>query len=92
MAHLKRKLKRDKEKEARKELTKKVGLFNKLPNHCLTCNEKFDKTNKEMVMAWNVVVRQNKETVRLYCPSCWDKARQLVEEIKSGFTNSKNDV
>lgn len=92
MSTIKRKLKREKTKEAKKELTKKLGLFNKLSNECLTCSEKFDKTNKEMVMTWSVVVHKTEETVRLYCPICWNRAKKLVEEIKNGKTSSKTDV
>jgi hypothetical protein len=37
--------------------------------------------DKEQVMTWNVVVRQQEEKVNLYCPECWDNAKQLVKEI-----------
>ena len=39
----------------------KVALFGHLPNKCLTCDEPFDKLNREQVMSWNVVVRQEEE-------------------------------
>lgn len=64
-----------------KEMAQKVALFGKLPENCMTCNKPFDKENKQMVMEWNVVVRNDRESVNLYCPTCWDKARQLVEEL-----------
>ena len=54
-------------------------MFDKLPDECLACTKPFDKTNKEMVFTWNVVVR-NEDTVRLYCPDCWNMARQVVEQ------------
>ena len=92
MTTLKKKLKRDKLKEAKKDLNKKVGLFHKLGNQCLTCGEKFDKTDKEMMMKWSVVVHQDQQTVRLYCPVCWTRAKNLVEEIKDGYTNTKTNV
>jgi|TARA_R110002020_G_scaffold595_1_gene3035 hypothetical protein len=90
MAKLSRKLRRDKENAAKKELQKKVGLFSKLEDHCLVCQKDFDKKNKDMVMSWSVVVKEEK--VRLYCPECWTRAKQLIEEIKDGYTNAKDNV
>ena len=89
---LKRKIKREAQKNSKKDLGKKVGLFNKIPESCLTCNKKFDKKNKEMVMTWNVIVNRQKEEVKLYCPECWNRAKNLIEEIKNGYANSKTDV
>jgi hypothetical protein len=89
-----RKLRRAKENEAKKnfnkEFKKKVGLFSKLSDQCLVCEKDFDKKNKDMVMSWSVVVKE--ETVRLYCPECWDRAQALIKEIKDGYENSKGDV
>jgi hypothetical protein len=90
MSSLRKKIKRDKEKEAKKELQKKVGLFNKLTDHCLVCEKDFDKKDKEMVMSWSVVVKE--ENVRLYCPECWGAAKKLVEEMKDGYAKSKGDI
>ena len=67
-----------------------MGLFNKLDDHCLVCQKDFDKKNKDMVMSWSVVVKQEK--VRLYCPECWGAAKKLVEEMKDGYTKSKSDI
>jgi len=80
MGSLSKKIKRQKEKDAKKELSKKVGLFNKLGDECLVCQEPFDKKNKDMVMTWSVVVKEDK--VRLYCPECWGLAKEAVEELK----------
>ena len=93
MSSLKRKLSRRKgnkaKKLAEKEMATKISLFGHLPDKCLTCEKAFDKTNKEQVTTWNVVVREQKEVVRLYCPNCWNiamdlikKAQELVEEKK----------
>ena len=90
MSSLSKKIQRQKKKEAEKEFKKKVGLFNKLEDHCLVCEKKFDKTNKQMVMSWNVVVKE--ETVRLYCPECWGRANKLIKEIEDGYTNAKTNV
>lgn len=81
---LKRRIKRQSLKETKSDIKKKVGLFRKIPDFCLTCDKKFDKTDKEMVMTWNVVVDREKEKVRLYCPDCWTKAQELIKEITNG--------
>jgi Zn finger protein HypA/HybF involved in hydrogenase expression len=77
-----RKVKPKKDKKAEKELKKKLGLFDQLPDECLTCEEPFDKKNREQVMSWNVVVRRDPDTVRLYCPDCWSKAQQIVKDFE----------
>ena len=76
----KRKLKRQKNKKAEKEVKKALGLFDRIPDTCLTCDEKFDKTSKKMVSEWQVVVHKADETVRLYCPTCWDTAVRIIKE------------
>ena len=77
---LRRKQAKKGKKRAEKELATKVALFGHLPNKCLTCEAPFDKLNREQVMSWNVVVRQQEEKVRLYCPDCWDNAQQIVKD------------
>jgi predicted RNA-binding Zn-ribbon protein involved in translation (DUF1610 family) len=83
---LERKLHREKakkaKKQAEKEMAVKIALFDKLPDECLTCEEPFDKKNKEMAITWNVVVREEEKTVRLYCPTCWKKAIKILEDFK----------
>tara|TARA_Y100000296_G_C5027508_1_gene183039 strand:- start:97 stop:357 length:261 start_codon:yes stop_codon:yes gene_type:complete len=76
----KRKVKRQQEKKAEKEIKEALGLFGKIPDKCLTCETEFDKTSKKMVSEWQVVVQKAKETVRLYCPTCWDTAVKIVKE------------
>ena len=70
------------------EMEQKLGLFDKIPKNCLTCSEKFDKLNKEMVMSWNVVVREKEGKVRLYCPTCWDKAIEFTKKTLKVEENS----
>lgn len=88
-----RKLRRAKanksKKEAEKALAEKVSLFGHLPDKCLTCEKPFNKMDKEQVRSWNVVVKQEKETVRLYCPECWNTAINLIKETKEGLINRK---
>tara|TARA_Y100000310_G_scaffold139945_1_gene139304 strand:+ start:3422 stop:3682 length:261 start_codon:yes stop_codon:yes gene_type:complete len=76
----KRKMQRQEKKKAEKELKHTLGLFDKIPEECLTCEEKFDKNDKKMVLEWQVIVRKEEKIVRLYCPDCWDKAIKIVKE------------
>jgi len=76
-----RKVKNKKDKKAQKELQKKLGLFDKLPEECLACHEPFDRQDREQVMSWNVVVKRSPDVVRLYCPDCWQKAVGVVEDF-----------
>jgi len=69
---------------AEKAMSQKVALFGLLPDKCDTCYEPFDKKDKEMVMSWSVVVHQEEEQVRLFCPDCIEKAKQTVEENTHG--------
>ena len=77
---LRRKNAKKLKKLAEKEMATKVALFGSLPDNCLTCEKSFDKMDKEQVMSWNVVVRQEEEKVHLYCPTCWENAKKIVEE------------
>tara|TARA_Y100000034_G_scaffold74172_1_gene89235 strand:- start:2 stop:274 length:273 start_codon:yes stop_codon:yes gene_type:complete len=70
-------------KGGNEELAEKVVLFGRLGDACLVCNKPFDKKDKEMVMSWNVVVREKEDMVNLYCPECWSGAIELLNEIKS---------
>ena len=85
MSSLKRKLNRKKtnktKKKAEKELAAKVALFGHLADKCLVCEKPFNKLNKEHVITWSVVVKQKEQLVRLYCPTCWDKAKGIVENF-----------
>ncbi len=69
-------------KDGNKELSEKIFLFEQMPDECSACVAPFDKTDKEMVNLWNVVVREKEKIVRLYCPDCWGKARTLVEKLE----------
>jgi len=70
----------EKASDAEKALATEVSLFGLLPDKCDTCHESFDKKNKEMVMSWSVVVHQEAEKVRLFCPPCIEKAKKAIEE------------
>ena len=70
-----------KRRQAEKDMSEKIGLFNKIPESCDACDEPFDKKNRDMVMSWNVVVKSEQEVVRLYCPECWQKAKEIIKEF-----------
>ena len=77
-------------KDGTEEVAEKVALFGKLEDECLVCAEPFDKTNKEMVMSWNVVVREKEEKVNLYCPTCWERAQTVIEQARK-MVEASND-
>ena len=95
MGSLERKLSRQKatkgKKDAEKEMATKVALFGKLSDKCLTCEKPFDKMDKEQVMSWNVVVRQEEEKVNLYCPECWEKAIKIIDDFKKHLEDKKEE-
>ena len=68
--------------DGNEELSEKITLFGKLGDACLTCDKPFDKRSREMVMSWSVVVREQEGVVRLYCPDCWSKAVEIMEDFK----------
>jgi hypothetical protein len=65
---------------AEKTISQKVALFGFLPDKCDTCYESFDKKDKEMVTSWSVVIHQEAEKVRLFCPACVGKAKKVFKE------------
>ena len=85
MSSLSRKLKRKQKKEAEKDLSEKIGLFDKIPDKCSMCQSDFDKKNKEQVQSWRVAVREKESLVNLYCPDCWDNALNMIKEIQESM-------
>ena len=79
---IKRTAKKKKQKAAAQEshnkVKKQMGMFDRLPKNCSTCEKQFPKT-REAHMTWRVVVRPEKENVWLFCPDCQEKAKELVE-------------
>ena len=58
----------------------KINLLGKLPELCNVCQKPFDKKNKDMVFSWRVVARQ--EEVKLFCPECINKAKEVIDGTK----------
>ena len=63
-----------------KALSEKVTLFGHLPSSFNICQKEFDKKNKDMVISWSVVVREEAKTVRLFCPECVEKTKDIIDE------------
>ena len=82
MGSMSRKLKRNKEKKAKKELATKVALFGKLGDTCMTCDKPFNKKDKKQVTSWSVVVREKEGKANLYCPEWIERERFGRKAIK----------
>ena len=80
---IKRKNIAKKRRALQKDVNEKVGMFFDIPDECSACQSPFDKTNREMISSWNVIVKEEEKIVRLYCPECWTRANKLIEEIKA---------
>jgi len=73
----KKKLKRGKKKkkdkaqahEAEQRLSKKVNMFDRIPEACSACDKTFPKT-REAHDSWLVTVFNDRKLVRLFCPEC----------------------
>ena len=77
--------------EGNKELATKIALFDKLPNKCLACQKEFDKQNKEMVMSWTVIVKEEENKIRLYCPDCWTMAQEVLKNFAEHLKDKHED-
>ncbi len=76
-------------KKSTDEMSNHVALFGKLPTSCCACDKSFDKKDKKMVQSWNVVVKQ--EIVRLFCPECIEKTREVLNERESPITDCTSE-
>jgi hypothetical protein len=80
---LKRAAKKKKDKvqaqRQQEQIVKQMNMFDRLPESCDACGKEFPKT-REAHMSWRVTVRNKEQTVRLFCPECIDKTKELVEE------------
>ena len=77
-----RKAKKGKKKSKQEDIGGIMDMFDKIPDRCLTCDKPYDKNDKEMVMTWNVVVRNKEQKVNLYCPECWSRAQKIIKEFQ----------
>ena len=70
-------------------IEEKMALFGQMPDNCNVCQAPFNKKDRDMVMSWHVIVRENQGKVNLYCPTCWDKGLNFIKMLQGGF--KKND-
>ena len=72
----------------RRALKKKKGqatveedqfLFHLMPDSCSSCGSSFDKKNKQQALTWSVVVRKAEKKVNLFCPTCIQKTREVLD-------------
>ncbi len=64
--------------ESQNKMKKQLNMFERLPESCSACALPFPRT-REAHMTWRVTVRTHAQQVRLFCPSCQEKAKKLVE-------------
>ena len=83
--HLKKIKRAKKKKKDKKEavdqqqrIAKQMNMFDRMPNVCSACNLEFPKT-REAHLSWQVVVYNDRQLVRLFCPACQEKAQKMVE-------------
>ena len=87
---MRRELKRNLNDEMSKNLAEKIFQFNQLPQQCTACDKEFDKTDKEMLQSWKVVVRQ--EVVRLFCPHCVETVTNKIGEFNERPTPHQDGI
>ena len=71
-------------------LKAKTSMFLDIPEECCVCHAEFDKKSKEHARTWNVVIK-DENTVRLYCPECWDTAQKILAKYREDLENEQND-
>ena len=82
MSGAKRKIQRNQEKRAKKEMTRTLSAMTSLPEECLACSKPFDKTSKEHAKTWFVIHRKGQAMPNLYCPECWNKANEIIQDSR----------
>jgi Zn finger protein HypA/HybF involved in hydrogenase expression len=72
-----RALKKQASSPAEQKMAEQVAKFGKLPQQCSACTKAFDKKDRSMIESWSVVVKQ--EIVRLFCPECINKTKEVID-------------
>ena len=84
---LKRATKKKKDKASaqatQEKIKKQMGMFDRLPTKCSSCDKNFPKT-REAHMTWKVKVVTEKQKVWLYCPECQAKVNETKEGENHG--------
>ena len=61
-------------------LAQKISTFEHRPNTCSACAAAFDAKSKEQAQTWRVVVYENPTRVSLFCPTCINKTKEIIDE------------
>jgi len=72
-----RALKKQTSSPAEQKMAEQVAKFGNLPEQCCACEKEFDKRERAMIETWSVVVKQ--EVVRLFCPECINKTKEVID-------------
>jgi hypothetical protein len=79
---LRRAAKKKKDKASSRQLqdkiSKQINMFDRMPESCSACSVVFPKT-KAAHLTWQVMTWTNPPKVRLFCPACQTKAKELLE-------------
>ena len=78
-----RALQKNMDSETAENLVEKIFQFSQLPDKCGACQANFDKQDKDMVRSWSVVVRS--DAVRLFCPECIKKTKDIYSSHFDSF-------
>ena len=74
MRQIKRRIEKQKKKEAKKQMKSVIDLMlNGIPDKCTTCGTKYDKQDKQHAQTFKVEVTESLKQVLLYCPDCQKK-------------------
>jgi len=76
-------------KSGNKDLEEKIKLFSKMKDTCKVCETHLDKSNLKMLSEWMIIVREDEKNVNLYCPACWERAKEAVALLKELHAKTK---
>lgn len=68
--------------DEQEEFNQALRMFSEMPTECLHCEAPFDGKNPDQVASWYVVVHD--DHTNLYCPPCWQRGREMADNIAEG--------
>jgi hypothetical protein len=71
-----------KKNKGNEKLAQKISTFSHRPDACSACEAAFDPKSKEHALTWRVVVYENPTRVSLFCPTCINKTKEIIDEQK----------
>jgi hypothetical protein len=77
-----RKQRREAEKNGENPvLQEKLLLFGKMGDKCIGCSKPFDRKSREHAQTWTVMVFNERQEVKLYCPECRQDVQAWAEDL-----------